>query len=94
MPADNAKIVARVVALNAQRRADEAEGLVRWLRPEFQAPEETRSVATQSALDIDETAVTGAIQRPRGDTAKQYIVLSSALAQATTPPLRENAPAT
>ena len=32
------EIVARIVALNAQRRAEEAEGLVRWLRPDFQRP--------------------------------------------------------
>jgi SAM-dependent methyltransferase len=33
------EILARVVALNAARRAEEASGLIRWLRPEFQAPE-------------------------------------------------------
>jgi hypothetical protein len=31
-------IVERLVALNASRVAEEARGLVRWLRPEFQAP--------------------------------------------------------
>ena len=35
-----AGIVARVVALNRQRRTEEAEGLVRWRRPAFQAPAE------------------------------------------------------
>ena len=33
-------ILASVVALNAQRSAEERAGLVRWLRPEFQAPNE------------------------------------------------------
>lgn len=33
-------ILAGVVALNAQRSAEERSGLVRWLRPEFQAPNE------------------------------------------------------
>jgi hypothetical protein len=32
------QILENVVALNAQRRAEEANGIVRWLRPEFQAP--------------------------------------------------------
>ncbi len=31
-------IVARLVALNAERRAEEAAGFVRWLRPDYQAP--------------------------------------------------------
>jgi hypothetical protein len=32
------QILEKVVALNAHRRAEEASGIVRWLRPEFQAP--------------------------------------------------------
>jgi hypothetical protein len=32
------QILANVVALNAERRTEEASGIVRWLRPEFQAP--------------------------------------------------------
>jgi hypothetical protein len=32
-------ILERLVALNTQRRAEEAQGHVRWLRPEFQAPQ-------------------------------------------------------
>jgi hypothetical protein len=32
------QILANVVALNAERRTEEASGMVRWLRPEFQAP--------------------------------------------------------
>jgi hypothetical protein len=80
-----AEIVARVVALNAQRRAEEAEGLVRWLRPEFQAPEEARRAATQTTLDVDEAPITDTIQWPRDDTAGQYIVLRGALARAAGP---------
>lgn len=34
------QILERVVALNAARRAEEASGLIRWLRPEYQAPDE------------------------------------------------------
>lgn len=32
------QILGNLVAFNSQRRAEEASGLVRWLRPEFQAP--------------------------------------------------------
>jgi hypothetical protein len=32
------EIVARLVALNAERRSEEARGHVRWLRPEYQEP--------------------------------------------------------
>ena len=32
------EILERLVALNAERAAEEARGLVRWLRPEFQNP--------------------------------------------------------
>ncbi len=40
-PADLAddEILRRLVALNAERAAEEARGLVRWLRPEFQNPD-------------------------------------------------------
>ena len=31
------EIVARLVALNAERAAEEAAGQIRWLRPEYQA---------------------------------------------------------
>ncbi|WP_439545017.1 hypothetical protein [Sandarakinorhabdus sp.] len=32
-----AEIVARLVALNAARGAEEAAGTIRWLRPDYQA---------------------------------------------------------
>ena len=39
-PADlsPSEIVARLVALNAERAAEEAQGQVRWLRPDYQRP--------------------------------------------------------
>ena len=37
------ELLTRLVALNHERAAEEANGLVRWLRPEYQAPEEARS---------------------------------------------------
>lgn len=41
-------VLERLVALNAERAAEEARGLVRWLRPEFQNPQAT---PTQQAID-------------------------------------------
>ena len=40
-PADvgDEEILERLVALNKERAAEEADGLVKWLRPEFQAPD-------------------------------------------------------
>ncbi|MCX7071306.1 MAG: class I SAM-dependent DNA methyltransferase [Gammaproteobacteria bacterium] len=36
--AAEAELLSRLVALNAERAAEEARGLIRWLRPEFQDP--------------------------------------------------------
>ena len=33
------EILERLVSLNAERAAEEARGVIRWLRPEFQKPE-------------------------------------------------------
>ncbi|MGC1273785.1 MAG: DNA methyltransferase [Planctomycetaceae bacterium] len=46
------QILERLVALNAERAAEEAKGLVRWLRPAFQNPGGT--TATQKMLTTDE----------------------------------------
>jgi hypothetical protein len=47
------EILARLVELNKERRAEEAKGLVRWLRPEYQAPAAKRIVVSeQGKLDI------------------------------------------
>jgi hypothetical protein len=48
-PADltDEEILGNVVALNAQRIAEERSGIVRWLRPEYQAPNE---LLVQTAL--------------------------------------------
>jgi len=48
------EILERLVALNAQRAAEEARGLVRWLRPEFQNP--AGAAAAQQTLALDEGA--------------------------------------
>ena len=47
-----ADVLFNIVALNAERHREEREGLVRWLRPEFQNPH-GRAVATQMAATLD-----------------------------------------
>ncbi len=42
------EILARLVELNKERRAEEAKGLVRWLRPEYQAPAAKRIVVERA----------------------------------------------
>ena len=46
------EILERLVALNAERAAEEQQGLIRWLRPEFQNP--SAGQKTQSNLDFTE----------------------------------------
>ncbi len=54
------EILARVVALNAERAAEESRGVIRWLRPGFQNPAGAKA-ATQETMDLgdepDEAAV-------------------------------------
>jgi hypothetical protein len=71
------EIVTRVVALNALRAAEEANGHVRWLRPEYQAPEEVRRRVTQGALAVAETAIVIPLW-PNSATA-QFVALRAAL---------------
>jgi hypothetical protein len=46
------KILVRLVALNKQRAAEEGKGHIRWLRPEFQAPDYAAPVNRR--LDLGE----------------------------------------
>lgn len=48
------EILVRLVALNAERAAEEASGLIRWLRPDYQAPAGSAPQAQQAALEIEE----------------------------------------
>ncbi len=45
----NETILQRLVALNAERAAEERSGLIRWLRPEYQAPDQAKP--TQTTLE-------------------------------------------
>ncbi|MEA3644059.1 MAG: class I SAM-dependent DNA methyltransferase, partial [Lamprobacter sp.] len=48
-------LLMRLVALNAERAAEEAQGQIRWLRPEYQNPEqESANQPAQQAADLDQ----------------------------------------
>jgi hypothetical protein len=46
----------RLVALNAERAAEEKRGLIRWLRPEFQRPQGTATTVQTEIASTEETA--------------------------------------
>ncbi len=64
-PTDQAEaeeeLLSRLVDLNAERAAEEAQGHVRWLRPEYQAPEATQ---TTTAFERGADAPTKAPAEP------------------------------
>ncbi len=52
------EILERLVALNHERAEEEKQGLVRWLRPEFQNPQGTKAATQVSFIEAGlETAV-------------------------------------
>lgn len=55
------QILERLVKLNAERAEEERNGIVRWLRPEYQAPEQT---ARQISIDGVDTATEAEIAPP------------------------------
>jgi len=81
-PADlpDAEIVARVVALNAERVTEEAAGTVRWLRPEFQALEAAPATRVQAEMDVGAEAPLAAAPAWPKDMVSQFTALRSAIA--------------
>jgi hypothetical protein len=52
----DAEILERLVALNAERAKEEASGLVRWLRPDYQNPGGARTQQTALAVEAEPEA--------------------------------------
>ncbi len=73
-----AEVVARVVALNLERQAEEAAGLVRWLRPSFQAPIEQLRAA-QSTMAVEQEAAAELPRWPARDP-ERFVALRTLLA--------------
>lgn len=87
------ELLCRLVALNAERAAEEARGLVRWLRPEYQNP--SAAVAPeQSEAELDDTtdfestpaaaAATGKLTWPK-QMREQVAAVRHALSQSPLP---------
>lgn len=68
------------MALNALRKAEEASGIIRWLRPELQAP---NAPATQQALGglvpVEAPAATGRKQPWPTTLTEQFRLIKDAL---------------
>lgn len=56
-PLEREEILDRLVRLHAERRAEEDDGLVRWLRPEYQIPKFAPESAAQEAEELFEPGV-------------------------------------
>ena len=83
-PLPEAEVLARVVALNRERQAEEAAGLVRYLRPSFQAPGET----TQATLAIAAPAEAASTAEPvpwPSETKDRALALRRILREADRP---------
>jgi hypothetical protein len=83
-------LLERLVALNAQRAADEKRGIIHWLRPEFQTPAGA-AAPTQATIDTgeeDETPVPVAAAKkapwPK-DLTDQVKAVASALTASASP---------
>ena len=69
------------VALNHERAEEERRGLVRWLRPEFQAPAEAKATQAEMAIAEPEAAVGKAGKRAWPKTLPEQVqAVRSALA--------------
>ncbi len=81
------EILAKVVALNAERAEEESRGVIRWLRPEFQNPGGAKA-ATQESMDLgdepDEGAAVASAVKPIGPwpkkTSEQFAAVRDLLA--------------
>ncbi len=61
----DADILTRLVALNRERAEEERQGLVRWLRPEYQAPSQSAApIATSLGLETEPEKIEIALPEP------------------------------
>jgi hypothetical protein len=92
-PADlsNEEILARLVALNKERSAEEKSGLVRWLRPDYQIPHFTKGVDKQAAKEegaqVAAELIAAVEQKPSfpSGAVEQTAAVFAALAAASEP---------
>ncbi len=82
------EILARLVALNAARAAEEASGVIRWLRPDYQAPTGSAPQAQQAGFEIEvaESGAAAALRAwPEAMAAQAAVVRSALVASAGQP---------
>lgn len=88
-PADlsDEEILERLVALNHERAAEEAEGKIRWLRPEFQAPKEAAAARKPKQIEADLLTPAEGEKKPSLPTAlpDQVAAIRAMLAAADVP---------
>ncbi len=94
------ELLRRLVALNAERAAEEARGLVRWLRPEYQNPSaavapEQHEAELDDTTDFESTpaaaAATGKLTWPK-QMREQVAAVRHALSQSPLPCRRPRRP--
>lgn len=77
------EILKRLVALNAERAEEERNGLVRWLRPEYQAPHETYTQqAIAGVADVEAAVVEPAEQKVWSKKPREQLAAIRNLLQA------------
>ncbi|GAB6036969.1 hypothetical protein JCM15519_15280 [Fundidesulfovibrio butyratiphilus] len=86
-PADlsEQEILSRLLALNQERQAEEAQGLVRWIRPEYQAPHAPRVVQLPSGVAALPTKAKKAALPWPGSLPEQAAAVAAVLAAQSKP---------
>jgi hypothetical protein len=85
----DAEILQRLVALNAERAKEEASGLIRWLRPDYQNPAGTQAHQAELAVAVELQTRKG--KKPPGKQpwpkplAERVKLVSAALAEIKEP---------
>jgi hypothetical protein len=81
------EILARLVALNKERAAEEARGLVRWLRPEYQIPLFGKPAERKEQIEAEFVEAEEKIKKPPfpADDMGQTAMVMQALADSTAP---------
>lgn len=86
---DDEAILANLVKLNHERAKEEAEGTVRWLRPDYQAPDEAKQTkAIQSSFDVGEGLAALGQKQPWPKTLPEQVDAIRTVIGAAETPLR------
>ncbi|MBM0744067.1 class I SAM-dependent DNA methyltransferase [Phormidium sp. CLA17] len=67
------EILERLVKLNAERAEEERNGIIRWLRPEYQAPNEVRTQQVLEGIVAEETVIAPVEQKPFPKQPKEQL---------------------